>query len=124
MMPEISKMLDSLFFYRNHLLSGRVHMSLWPRPHTPHWARAVQSKSHFAMVTTQLNHVNDVIKGVDSFESVRHRSSLRTLVLALVGYQSKPLHAVTMVYFQSISQNARMNLANSNCVLTLVTLLL
>jgi hypothetical protein len=76
------------------------------------------------MVTTQLNHVNDVIKGVDSFESVRHRSSLRTLVLALVGYQSKPLHAVTMVYFQSISQNARMNLANSNCVLTLVTLLL
>jgi hypothetical protein len=37
-----------------------------------------------------LNHVNDVIKGVDSFESVRHRSSLRTLVLALVGYQSKP----------------------------------
>lgn len=37
-----------------------------------------------------LNHVNDVIKGIDSFESVRHLSSLRKLVLALLGYQIKP----------------------------------
>ena len=37
-----------------------------------------------------LQHVNDVIKGIDSFESVRHISTLRMLVHALLGYQIKP----------------------------------
>jgi hypothetical protein len=31
-----------------------------------------------------------VIKGIDDFESVRHISSLRSLVHALLGYQNKP----------------------------------
>ena len=37
-----------------------------------------------------LEHVNDVIKGIDQFETISPATSLRYLVLALLGFQDKP----------------------------------
>ena len=72
-------------FFRNHLFSGLAHTNSRPRPRT----REVLSKSHGHYILL-LQHLNDVIKGIDCFESVRHISPLRTLVHALLGYQIEP----------------------------------
>jgi hypothetical protein len=57
---------------------------------SPFKSSEIKVSLHDGHYLVLLNHVNDVIKGLDSFESVRHRSSLRTLVLALLGNQDKP----------------------------------
>ena len=58
-----------------------------PRPFQSTEIKVSLRDGHYLVL---LNHVNDVIKGIDSFESVRNFSSLRMLVLALLGHQEKP----------------------------------
>ena len=56
----------------------------------PFESRTIRVSLHDGHYLVLLHHVNDVIKEIDSFESVSHVSSLRMLVLALLGYQDKP----------------------------------
>ena len=56
----------------------------------PFGSRTIKVSLHDGHYLVLLHHVNDVIKEIDSLESVRHVSSLRMLVLALLGYQDKP----------------------------------
>lgn len=58
-----------------------------PRPFQSTEIKVSLCDGHYLVL---LNHVHDVIKGIDSFESVRNLSSLRILVLALLGHQVKP----------------------------------
>jgi hypothetical protein len=56
----------------------------------PFRSREIKVSLHDGHYLVLLQHVNDVIKGIDSFESVHQVSPLRMLVLALLGYQNKP----------------------------------
>ena len=58
-----------------------------PSPYQKSTIKITLLDGHYVVL---LQHLNDVIKGVDSFESVRHISPLRKLVHALLGYQIKP----------------------------------
>ena len=58
-----------------------------PSPYQSSMIKITLRDGHYILL---LEHLNDVIKGIDSFESVRHISPLRRLVHALLGYQIKP----------------------------------
>ena len=58
-----------------------------PSPYQSSMIKITLRDGHYILL---LEHLNDVIKGIDSFESVRHISPLRRLVHALLGYQVKP----------------------------------
>jgi len=58
-----------------------------PSPYQKTTIKITLRDGHYVLL---LEHLNDVVKGIDSFESVRHISPLRILVHALLGYQIKP----------------------------------
>ncbi len=58
-----------------------------PSPYQRSTIKITLRDGHYILL---LQHLNDVIKGIDCFESVRHISPLRLLVHALLGYQIKP----------------------------------
>ena len=78
---------NCLFLQESSLFRTCTYEFKAPSPYQRSTIKITLNDSHYVLV---LEHLNDVVKGIDSFESVRHISPLRILVHALLGYQIKP----------------------------------
>jgi hypothetical protein len=76
-----------LFLQESSLFRTCTYEFMAPSPYERSTIKIALHDGHYVLL---LEHLNDVIKGIDTFDSVRHISPLRILVHALLGYQIKP----------------------------------